>query len=246
MPPSTSESPHPRPVASGSRTPLPVRLTTRPLRPWERPRVNLQREDASQVPPSASPEHRRRAGLSRQLSLMAPGLIRQLLVVSLREAAPDQRRELLVRQLRETAPNQRRELLALHLRSLGAGLLRMGAIAGDDGPLPTGIFQDGSLEVWLGKLGGVGDDPQVVNGPDVAPLCAGLGEGDSGRAVVALQSHLLALGYLTPPAFAASPGAFDRMTEAALRAFRSDRLLPPTGYYGALTHLTLCAAAHQG
>src|SRR5690606_39222617 len=124
-------------------------------------------------------------GLSRQLSLMAPGLIRQLLVVSLREAAPDQRRELLVRQLRETAPNQRRELLALHLRSLGAGLLRMGAIAGDDGQLPTGIFQDGSLEVLLEQLGGVWDDPLVVSGPDVAPLCAGLGEGDSGRAVVA-------------------------------------------------------------
>lgn len=246
MPQSTAMPETFEPVApAAARRRLPMAITLRPSHPWEHPRVRLQAKEAPHATAAASPEHRRRAELSRQLALMAPQLVHQLLTVALRAAAPQHRHELLVRQLRETAPAKRLELLALHLRTLGGGLVRAGALADDEGQLPAGVFEDGSLEVLLSQLGVEQDAPPVVTLPGVSPLRPGLSEGDGGRAVVALQARLMRDGYLTQAAFAASPGAFDPATAAAVRAFQSDRLLPATGDYGVLTHLALLAAEEE-
>lgn len=247
MQPSTalSQTLQPRRMGVSRLRPFQVRVTTRPLIPWERPRLTLRHAEDLAAPVPAAADHRRRAELSRQLAMMPPRLVHQLLTVELRETAPQHRHELLVRQLRETAPAHRRELLALHLRTLGPGLVRAGALADEQGHLPAGFFEDGSLDVLLAQLGVAHDDASTVAAPGVSPLCAGLGAGDGGRAVVALQARLLALGYLEQASFSASPGEFDVATASAVRAFQSDRLLPATGYYGVLTHLALYAEVQE-
>jgi general secretion pathway protein A len=110
-------------------------------------------------------------------------------------------------------------------------------VEGDEVEL-AGVVEGGSARVPAAELERVWSGESYVVWREFEALPEVLRPGDAGESVAWLQGALIELGFAPGPA----SGVFDAATEAAVRAFQSDRALEVDGEVGPLTKMSLYRA----